>query len=78
MPFKSERDFNQTIFYSTPDMVANRQTIPHDGGKTSRYCTGGTAPQIKMDEFKAYLENPLQSTVLVFNYKYGKLDGRKK
>ena len=76
-----ERDFNQTIFYGkdcTPDIVLETaKRFPMMAERQVVIVREAQHLKSKMDEFKAYLENPLQSTVLVFNYKYGKLDGRK-
>jgi len=78
---ESERDFNQTILYGLETnvgavinacrrypMMAERQLVVIK-----------EAQQLKnIDELVHYVNNPLHSTILVINYKYGKLDGRKK
>lgn len=76
-----ERDFNQTIFYGADTdistiinaakrypMMAERQLIIVKEAQALK----------KIDELSFYLQKPLETTVLVFNHKYGKLDGRKK
>jgi DNA polymerase-3 subunit delta len=78
---ESERDFNQTILYGLDTnvaaiinacrrypMMAERQLVVV---KEAQHLKN-------IDELVHYVKNPMQSTVLVINYKYGKLDGRKK
>jgi len=78
---ESEKDFNQTIFYGLETnvaavisacrrypMMAERQLVVV---KEAQHLKN-------IDELVHYVNNPLSSTVLVINYKYGKLDGRKK
>ena len=78
---ESERDFNQTILYGLETnviavinacrrypMMAERQLVVV---KEAQHLKN-------IDELVSYVKNPLSSTVLVINYKYGKLDGRKK
>ncbi len=78
---ESERDFNQTILYGADTniaeiinaskrypMMAERQLIVVKEAQTLK----------NIDELSYYLQKPQPTTVLVFNYKYGKLDGRKK
>ncbi|MCD7974079.1 MAG: DNA polymerase III subunit delta [Candidatus Azobacteroides sp.] len=77
----AERDFNQTILYGADTdigtvinaakrypMMAERQLVVVKEAQSLK----------KLDELSFYLQKPLHTTVLVFNYKYGKLDGRKK
>ena len=77
----SERDFNQTIFYGPETnartvitackrfpMMAERQLVVLKEGQNMK----------DIDELVHYVKQPLHSTVLVINYKQGKLDGRKK
>jgi DNA polymerase-3 subunit delta len=77
----SERDFNQTIVYGLETDVATiinacrRYPMMSD----RQLVVVKEAQHLKnIDELTAYVKNPLRSTVLVINYKYGKLDGRKK
>ncbi|MDR0540722.1 MAG: DNA polymerase III subunit delta [Dysgonamonadaceae bacterium] len=78
---ESERDFNQTIVYGLETdvatiinacrrypMMAERQLVVVKEAQLLK----------NIDELTHYVKNPLHSTVLVINYKYGKLDGRKK
>jgi len=77
----SERDFNQTILYGLDTnvgtlidacrrypMMAERQLVVLKEAQNLK----------NIDDLTAYVKNPLHSTVLVINYKHGKLDGRKK
>lgn len=77
----SERDFNQTIFYGPETdvgtvtnsckrfpMMSERQLIVVKEAQGLK----------KIDELVYYVQQPLNSTVLVLAYKHGKLDGRKK
>jgi DNA polymerase-3 subunit delta len=77
----SERDFNQIIFYGMETnartvitackrfpMMAERQLVVLKEGQNMK----------DIDELIHYVKQPLHSTILVINYKQGKLDGRKK
>ena len=77
----SERDFNQTLVYGMETdvatvinackrfpMMAERQLVVVKEAQGLR----------NIEELVHYVTHPLHSTVLVLNYKYGKLDGRKK
>jgi DNA polymerase-3 subunit delta len=77
----SERDFNQTFFYGQDSdvgtiinackrfpMMSERQLIVVKEAQSLK----------NIDDLVHYVNKPLSSTVLVINYKYGKLDGRKK
>ena len=78
---EAERGFNQTIFYGKDSdaqniadsclrfpMMANKQVIIVKEAQTLA----------KIDALLSYSEKPLASTILVLNYKYKKLDSRKK
>jgi DNA polymerase-3 subunit delta len=77
----SERDFNQTIVYGLDTsvaaiinacrrypMMAERQLVVVKEAQGLK----------NVEELAVYVRNPMPSTVLVLNHKYGKLDGRKK
>jgi DNA polymerase-3 subunit delta len=81
----SERDFNQIIFYGIETdvatiidacrrypMMAERQLI------IVKEAQGMKGKNNDIEDLMHYLKHPLSSTVLVINYKNGKLDGRKK
>ncbi|MDR0507286.1 MAG: DNA polymerase III subunit delta [Dysgonamonadaceae bacterium] len=77
----SERDFNQTVVYGLETDVATvinacrRYPMMSD----RQLVIVKEAQGLKdIDELIHYVRKPLSSTVLVINYKYGKLDGRKK
>ncbi|MDR0428327.1 MAG: DNA polymerase III subunit delta [Dysgonamonadaceae bacterium] len=78
---ESERDFNQTILYGSDTdvatvinacrrypMMAERQLVVVKEAQNLK----------NIDDLVHYVKNPLKTTVLVINHKYGKLDGRKK
>jgi DNA polymerase-3 subunit delta len=77
----SERDFNQYIFYGMDSdvgtiintckrfpMMAERQLVVLKEAQGLK----------NIDDLVHYVRQPLNSTVLVINFKHGKLDGRKK
>lgn len=77
----SERDFNQTIVYGSETDVYTVITVSRRFPMMSAYqlvIVREAQGLRNIDELVHYVKNPLQSTVLVLNYKYGKLDGRKK
>jgi len=78
---EAERGFNQTIFYGKDSdaltiaeasmrfpMMASKQVIIVKEAQTLN----------KIETLVSYAEKPLASTILVLNYKYKKLDSRKK
>ncbi|RCH56469.1 DNA polymerase III subunit delta [Mucilaginibacter hurinus] len=86
----AERGFNQTVFYGKDTdimtvlnaakrypMMAEYQVVLV---KEAQEMKWGKDDEDKkgINPILAYLENPLPSTVLVFCYKYGKFDKRKK
>ncbi len=77
----SERDFNQTILYGSETDVYAVISTAKRFPMMSKYqlIVVKEAKGLKnIEELSHYVQHPLQSTVLVINYKYGKLDGRKK
>ncbi len=87
---EAERGFNQTIFYGKDTdpmavinaakrypMMADYQIVLVKEAQDMRWGNDDDNKK-HINPFLAYLENPLQSTVLVFCYKYGKFDKRKK
>ncbi|MDR1357555.1 MAG: DNA polymerase III subunit delta [Tannerellaceae bacterium] len=77
---ESERDFNQTILYGADTDVA---TIYNSARRfpmmAERQLVVVREAQLLRDieTLTNYVKNPLKSTVLVINYKYKTLDGRK-
>lgn len=78
---EEERDFNQTIMYGMETDVASVITMARSFPMMSDYqliVIKEAQNLSKIDELEIYAKNPLQSTVLVINYKNGTLDKRKK
>jgi DNA polymerase-3 subunit delta len=86
----AERGFNQTVFYGKDTdsmavinaakrypMMADYQVVLVKEAQDMRWGSDDDGKK-HINPFLAYLENPLKSTVLVFCYKYGKFDKRKK
>jgi len=81
----SEKEFNQTILYGKDTdlktiisyakrypMMSNHQVIIVKEAQTiDRF-------ESKISDYISYFENPQKTTILVFCYKYKKIDGRKK
>jgi len=77
----SERDFNQYIFYGIDSNIGTViNTCKRFPMMSERQLVVvKEAQELKnIDELVYYVKQPLQSTVLVINFKYGKMDGRKK
>jgi DNA polymerase-3 subunit delta len=87
----AERGFNQTIFYGKDTdvmsvlnaakrfpMMSEYQVILVKEAQEMKWGKEGEDSKKTMDPFLSYLENPLRSTILVFCYKHGKFDKRKK
>ena len=77
----SERDFNQTLVYGSEVDVATvinaAKRFPMMSER--QLVVVKEAQNLKnIEELFHYVKQPQPSTVLVLNYKYGKLDGRKK
>lgn len=78
---EDEKAFNQTILYGKDTSLGEIIMAAKRYPMMSPYqvIIVKEAQHIKnFDDLQFYLENPLNSTLLVFCYKYGKLDGRKK
>jgi DNA polymerase-3 subunit delta len=79
---ESEKDFNQVILYgrdtSIMDIISLAKEYPVFGNY--RLVIVREAQNLKNiehnDLLKSYLKNPAKSTILVFDYKYKKVDGR--
>ncbi len=87
---EAERGFNQTVFYGKDTdpmavinaakrypMMADYQIVLVKEAQDMRWGSDDDDKK-HINPFLAYLENPLKSTILVFCYKYGKFDKRKK
>ncbi len=78
---EEEKAFNQTILYGKDTSLGEIIMAAKRYPMMSPYqvIIVKEAQHIKnFDDLQFYLENPLNSTLLVFCHKYGKLDGRKK
>lgn len=76
----SERDFNQIILYGADADAAQIINAARRFPMMSKYqlVVVREAQQVRdIEVLSAYVKNPLQSTVLVLNYKYKTLDRRK-
>ncbi len=77
---ESEKEFNQTIIYgrdtSVQAIVSAAKRYPMMANYQVVIIKEAQDVQ-KIEELEKYLENPLQSTLLVIGYKYKKIDKRK-
>ena len=78
---ETEKDFNQTLLYGSDTDVATvlnaARRFPMMAER--QLVVVREAQSLKnIEELSFYASSPLKSTVLVINYKHGKLDGRKK
>jgi len=77
----SDRDFNQYVFYGIDSDVGTIiNTCKRFPMMTERQLVVVKEAQglKNIDDLVHYVKQPLRSTILVINYKNGKLDGRKK
>lgn len=87
---EAEKGFNQTVFYGKDTdimsilnaakrypMMAERQVVLVKEAQGLNWGKEDTDKK-SMNPLLSYLDNPLPSTLLVFCYKYGKFDKRKK
>lgn len=87
---ESEKSFNQTILYGRDTdvisvlntakrfpMMADHQLLIVKEAQDMKWAKEADSSKAP-DPLLSYLENPLKSTVLVFCYKHGKFDKRKK
>ena len=77
---EAERDFNQTILYGKDTDIATIITTARRFPMMAerQLVVVREAQNIKnIDQLSSYVQNPLQSTILVINYKYKSLDKRK-
>jgi DNA polymerase-3 subunit delta len=77
----SEKDFNQTILYGkdshTDDIINAAKRYPMMANH--QVIIVKEAQELKnIENFEYYVEKPLNSTILVINYKYQTIDKRKK
>ncbi len=78
---EEERDFNQTILYGMETDVISVTTMARSFPMMSDYqliVIKEAQNLSKIEDLEHYVRNPLQTTILVINYKNGALDKRKK
>ncbi len=79
---ESEKGFNQTVMYgrdvSVDEIVASAKRFPMMSEHQVIIVKEAQDLSRTIDKLETYAENPQPSTILVFNYKYKKLDKRKK
>ncbi|HEY1024858.1 MAG TPA: DNA polymerase III subunit delta [Sphingobacteriaceae bacterium] len=88
---EAERGFNQTVFYGKDTdvitiinaakrypMMSEHQVILVKEAQDLKWGKEGDDDKKAADPLLVYLENPAPTTILVFAYKYGKFDKRKK
>lgn len=76
-----EKDFNQTVLYGADTDVGSLITLARSFPMMSdrQLIVVKEAQALKkIDDLELYMKNPLDSTILVLNYKGGSLDKRKK
>lgn len=78
---ESERDFNQSVLYgkdvSMQDIIGTAKRFPMMAPYQVVIVKEAQHLIRTIDQIEPYLNNPSPTTILVFNYKYKKLDGRK-
>ena len=79
---ESEKGFNQLVMYgrdvTIDEIIGSAKRYPMMAEKQVIIVKEAQDLSRSIDKIEAYAENPQVSTVLVFNYKYKKLDKRKK
>ncbi len=79
---EEEKGFNQMVLYgkeaSVDEIIGNAKRYPMMAEKQVILVKEAQHLARTMDQFIPYVENPQRSTVLVFCYKYKKIDKRKK
>ncbi len=79
---EEERGFNQTIMYgrdvNAETIVSTAKRFPMMSERQVLIIKEAQDLSRQIDKLESYMENPQLTTVLVLNYKYKKLDKRKK
>ena len=79
---ESEKGFNQVVMYgrdvSIEEIVASAKRFPMMAERQVLIVKEAQDLSRTIEKLTSYVENPQPSTVLVLNYKYKKLDRRKK
>ena len=78
---ESEKDFNQSVVYgkdiSIQDIASNAKRFPMMAPYQVVVVKEAQHLSRTIDQLETYVHNPTPTTILVINYKYKKLDGRK-
>ncbi|PCI96560.1 MAG: DNA polymerase III subunit delta [Flavobacteriales bacterium] len=78
---ETEKDFNQTILYGKESdittIISEAKRYPMMANNNVVIIKEAQHLGTQLDKLEGYLENPTPSTLLVFCYKYKKVDGRK-
>lgn len=79
---EEEKGFNQTVLYgrdvSIDDIVSTAKRYPMMADRQVVIVKEAQDLSRTIDKIESYVENPMETTVLVFCYKYKTLDKRKK
>jgi DNA polymerase-3 subunit delta len=79
---EEEKGFNQTVLYgrdvTIEDIVSTAKRYPMMADRQVVIVKEAQELSRTIDKIESYVENPMESTVLVFCYKYKTLDKRKK
>jgi DNA polymerase-3 subunit delta len=79
---EEEKGFNQTVLYgrdvTIDDIIATAKRYPMMAERQVVIVKEAQDLSRTIDKIETYVENPMESTVLVFCYKYKSLDKRKK
>ena len=79
---EEEKGFNQTVLYgrdvSIDDIISTAKRYPMMAERQVVIVKEAQELSRTIDKIESYVENPMESTVLVFCYKYKTLDKRKK
>ncbi|AWK05936.1 DNA polymerase III subunit delta [Flavobacterium crocinum] len=79
---EEEKGFNQTVLYgrdvSVDDIVSTAKRYPMMADRQVVIVKEAQELSRTIDKIESYVDNPMQTTVLVFCYKYKTLDKRKK
>ena len=79
---EEEKGFNQTVLYgrdvTIDDIISTAKRYPMMAERQVVIVKEAQELSRTIDKIESYLENPMESTVLVFCYKYKTLDKRKK
>ncbi len=79
---EAEKGFNQVVMYgrdtSIEDIVASAKRFPMMAEHQVVIVKEAQDLSRNIEKFVSYVENPQPSTILVLNYKYKKIDKRKK